>query len=320
MTQSAADLGHALGHAPGPGSPAVGSGPVIDLRHGATPLGDRPVASLSPSRAGDFLTCPLLYRLRSIDRLPEPPGPPAARGTLVHAVLERLFDRPAITRTPETAVALVPEAWDAIIAKEPHLAGLLFGPDDAWDTWLATQQVGDFDSAAQERFLTEAAGYVRRYFDVEDPTRLEPAERELPVSVTLPSGLVMRGIVDRIDRAPNGALRIVDYKTGRSPGEGWESKALFQMRFYGVILWRLYGQVPARLQLLYLGNQERLTLDPTEAELSATQAKVQALWEAIERATQSGDWQPRPSKLCNWCSFQTLCPEFGGTPPELPGR
>ncbi len=132
MTPSAAAPGHAPGRTPGPGSPAVGSGPVIDLRHGATPLGDRPVASLSPSRAGDFLTCPLLYRLRSIDRLPEPPGPPAARGTLVHAVLERLFDRPAITRTPETAVALVPEAWDAIMAKEPHLAGLLFGRDGGW--------------------------------------------------------------------------------------------------------------------------------------------------------------------------------------------
>ena len=38
------------------------------------------------------MTCPLLYRFRVIDRLPEPPSPAAARGTLVHAVLERLFD------------------------------------------------------------------------------------------------------------------------------------------------------------------------------------------------------------------------------------
>lgn len=298
--------------------PAASATPVIDLRTAPTPLGERPKASLSPSRAGDFMTCPLLYRLRSIDRLPEPPGPEAARGTLVHAVLERLFDHPAAARTPEAAVELIPEAWAAITAREPHLAGLLFGPDEAWDAWVRSQQVAEFDPAAQERFLTEAARYVRRYFDVEDPTRLEPAERELQVSVELPSGLVMRGIIDRVDRAPNGALRVVDYKTGRAPDEGWESKALFQMRFYGVILWRLYGQVPARLQLLYLGNQERITLDPTESELSATQAKVQALWEAIERATLAGNWQPRPSALCNWCSFQSLCPEFGGTPPPLP--
>src|SRR6266702_3235360 len=62
--------------------------------------------SLSPSRAGDFLTCPLLYRFRVIDRLPEPPSPAAARGTLVHAVLERLFDHPAAARplAPRAAV------------------------------------------------------------------------------------------------------------------------------------------------------------------------------------------------------------------------
>src|SRR6516225_2707965 len=59
--------------------------------------------SLSPSRAGDFLTCPLLYRFRVIDRLPEPPTAAAARGTLVHAVLERLFDQRPANRNPHAA-------------------------------------------------------------------------------------------------------------------------------------------------------------------------------------------------------------------------
>lgn len=49
-------------------------------------------ASLSPSRASDFMQCPLLYRFRVIDRLPEKPSEAATRGTLVHSVLERLFD------------------------------------------------------------------------------------------------------------------------------------------------------------------------------------------------------------------------------------
>ena len=48
--------------------------------------------SLSPSRAADFMTCPLLFRFRTIDRLPEPPSHAATRGSPVHAVLERLFD------------------------------------------------------------------------------------------------------------------------------------------------------------------------------------------------------------------------------------
>jgi putative RecB family exonuclease len=204
------------------------------------------------------------------------------------------------------------------VAQEPELRPLLFGPPDAWERWLGERPLAEPDPAAESAFLTAAEPFVRRYFDLEDPDRLEPAEREVSVSSALPSGLVLRGIIDRLDRAPNGAIRVVDYKTGRSPGVGWEAKAMFQMRFYGLMLWRLHGTIPARLQLLYLGNNERLTLDPTEHELRATQSKVQALWTAIERATATQTWPARPSRLCDWCSFHALCPEQGGTPPPLP--
>ena len=61
------------------------------------------LGALSPSRASDFMTCPLLYRYRTIDRLPEEPSADALRGTLVHKVLEDLFDLPAQTRTPDQA-------------------------------------------------------------------------------------------------------------------------------------------------------------------------------------------------------------------------
>ena len=59
--------------------------------------------ALSPSRAADFKQCPLLYRFRTIDRLPQAPSSAATRGTVVHAVLERLFDLPAAERTVEAA-------------------------------------------------------------------------------------------------------------------------------------------------------------------------------------------------------------------------
>src|SRR5689334_24689195 len=91
--------------------------------------------SLSPSRAGDFLTCPLLYRFRVIDRLPEPPSPAAVRGTLVHAVLERLFDRAAADRTPEAARALVAPEWSRLLAAEPDLA-TLFDDEGELALWL----------------------------------------------------------------------------------------------------------------------------------------------------------------------------------------
>ena len=91
--------------------------------------------ALSPSRAADFMTCPLLYRFRTIDRLPEPPTTATARGTLVHAALERLFDLPAADRTPEAARALLLPEWDRLSAAEPGLAAL-FADDAERESWL----------------------------------------------------------------------------------------------------------------------------------------------------------------------------------------
>ena len=260
--------------------------------------------ALSPSRASDFMQCPLLYRFRTIDRLPEAPSPAAVRGTMVHAVLERLFDLPAAARTMDAARAMLRPQWDQLLEQEPELA-VLFGEDDG--TALAS-------------WLTSAEELVERWFSLEDPTRLEPAERELYVETTLDDGLVLRGYVDRLDVAPTGEVRVVDYKTGRAPREAFEAKALFQMRFYALVLWRTRGVVPRLLQLVYLGDGQTLRHAPDEAELLATERKLRALWAAIERAASTGDWRPSPSRLCDWCDHKALCPAFGGTPPPLPGH
>jgi putative RecB family exonuclease len=258
------------------------------------------VPSLSPSRAADFLTCPLLYRFRVIDRLPEPPSPAAARGTLVHAVLERLFDEPAACRTPQTAQALLAPQWDRLTTEEPALAGLFD------------------DEAARSAWLAEASAMLDRYFTLEDPTRLEPSHRELAVEATLESGLLVRGFIDRLDVAAGGEIRIVDYKTGASPREEFVARALFQMKFYAVALWLTRRQVPKLLQLIYLGNGEIVRYAPDEADLRATIRKIDAVWQAIQRASSTGDWRHRQSRLCDWCAHQSICPAFGGTPPPLP--
>jgi putative RecB family exonuclease len=59
---------------------------------------------------------------------------------------------------------------------------------------------------------------------------------------------------------------------------------------------------------------------PDESDLRATERKLDALWAAISRARETGDWRPRPSRLCDWCRHKALCPEFGGTLPPLPER
>jgi putative RecB family exonuclease len=277
------------------------------------------VASLSPSRASDFMTCPLLYRFRVIDRLPERPSRAATRGTLVHAVLETLFDVASGERTLGRAAGLLPETWQRMLEQDESLSHLLEeeSAPDLLDP-LAPDDVPEVSDPVAA-FLSEAEELLGRYFTLEDPARLEPAERELLVTVPLPSGLLLRGIVDRIDVAPDGRVRVVDYKTGPAPSEFFEAKALFQMKFYALVLWRLRGTIPAMLQLVYLGGEGTLMrYQPEERDLLATERKLDALWQAIERSYERREFLPSPSRLCSWCDHQAICPAFDGTPPPLP--
>ena len=258
------------------------------------------VPGLSPSRANDFLRCPLLFRFRVVDRLPEPASPAAARGTLVHAVLEHLFDLPAAERTLEAACRDLPGRWDELLVADPRYAEMLA------------------DEAATDDFLAGARGLLETYFTIEDPTRLEPRARELHVRHDLEGGPRLRGVVDRVDVAPNGWVRVVDYKTGRSPRPGFEGTALFQMRFYAYVVWRTRGVLPKRLQLSYLGDGVVVTHEPTEPEMLTLEQRVRSIWAGIEDTARTGDWRARPSRLCDWCSFRDRCPSFGGTPPPVP--
>lgn len=263
--------------------------------------GPRP--ALSPSRAADFKQCPLLYRFRAIDRLPEAPSTAQLRGSVVHAALEQLYALPAVQRGPDTALALLDAAWDRVIAGEADLTEGL-------------------DGDVRAQLLNEARALLSGYYRLEDPTRFEPQSCEQRVEVELADGTLLRGYIDRIDVALNGELRVVDYKTGKAPPVARalaEFKALFQMKFYAVALFRSRGVLPARLRLIYLADGQVLDYTPEHDELLRFEKTLMAIWRAIQTAGQTGDFRPSPSRLCDWCPHQAHCPAFGGTPPPYPG-
>ena len=259
--------------------------------------------TLSPSRAADFKACPLVYRFRSVDKLPQRPTPDKARGTLVHAVLDRLFDLPAADRTYDRAAELVEPEWARLAQAEPEIAAL-------------------FAEGGLADWLDSARRMVAGYFALEDPSRLEPAAREQLVEAVLDIGdaapLGLRGYVDRLDVASTGEVRVVDYKTGAIPREAYEAKALFQLKFYALVLWRTQGTVPHQLKLMYLADRDTLTYRPEAAELERFERTLVAVWRAIERAVTRRDFRANPSRLCGWCDYQALCPPHGGILPPYP--
>lgn len=257
-------------------------------------------AALSPSRTKDFHNCPLKFRLRVIDRIPEPPSLVALRGTLVHSGLEHLFDLPAAERDIAHAHVLLDERWEAMLAKNPQHRELFTSPEE------------------QAEWLKAAHSLLENYFSLEMPQNLSPRKREHFVEARLPSGLRLRGIVDRLDVAPSGAIRVIDYKTGKAPSPRFQEEAIFQMRFYAGVIYLSTGTLPSRTQLLYLGDKQVLTYDPGMADVSVLTSYMDDTWNEIDQCLSRGDFPTRKNPLCNYCYFKQMCPQWGGSLPQMP--
>ena len=195
----------------------------------------------------------LAFRFSAIDRLPDPPTTATVKGTRVHSALERLMVLEAAERTPDAALACLAGARAAL-------------EDDAEWQELA------LDADAQVTFLAEAEALVRRYFELEDPTTVNPIGLELRMEVEL-DGLTLRGIIDRLELDAGGELVVTDYKTGRAPLEVHEQSRLGGVHFYAFLCERLFGRRPSRVQLLYLAQPVAIITVPSEQSSVSSSAR-----------------------------------------------
>lgn len=254
-------------------------------------------SSLSPSKVSTFKDCALAFRFSAIDKLPEPPSMPATRGTTVHRALELLFLEEPAARTPERAQECLATALEEMSTHEDYL-GLELDPDAAAD------------------FAATSARMVERYFTLEDPRTISPIGLELFLSTQLGT-LTVRGIIDRLELDADGELVVTDYKTGRAPSQAQEQSRLGGVHFYSLLCERVLGKRPAKVQLVYLGDQPQvITTVPSEQSTRGVAKKVEAIWSAVERACENDDFRPKTSALCNWCSFKAFCPAYGGDPSQ----
>lgn len=254
--------------------------------------------SLSPSKVSSFKDCALAFRLSTIDRLPEPPSPHAAKGTLVHRALQLLFcEHEQGERTLDAArdklARAVPEVLD-----DPEYSALALAGEERDD------------------FVADAERLLEGYFRLEDPDQVQVIGTELRMSVTL-GNLTLSGIIDRLDLDENGELVVTDYKTGRAPSQRHEQARLTGVQFYAFLCEQLFGRRPARIQLLHLREPVVISTEPSDQSIFGLRQQTLAIWSAVERACQREDFRPKPGPLCGWCAYQAYCPAFGGVAPTF---
>lgn len=250
--------------------------------------------TLSPSKLGKFMSCPLAFRFSYIDHIPEPANAAQLRGTLVHRALQLLYaDSGPVERTKEHALgALARAELEMSEAEELCALGL--------------------DEREMQAFFLEARNLVLRYFSMEDPETVEPIGIELDLRAML-GEVELRGIIDRLDLLENGSIVVTDYKTGRSPRPDQSRSRLTGVHFYAYLCEETFGLRPSEVRLLYLKDQVVVVESPSDQTMRGMKARALAVWAAIERACETEDFRPNPTQLCRFCAYQSICPAFGGS-------
>jgi putative RecB family exonuclease len=256
-----------------------------------------PPRTLSPSKVTSFRDCALAFRFNSIDHLPDLPTIWTVRGTFVHRVLEGLFwDHGQGDRTRAAARVELDRAWSDL-QSDPDYLTLALTPDQA------------------DKFRSESEALVENYFALEDPNEVTPVGVELLLEARVGT-MRLRGIIDRLDRTPDGELVVIDYKTGRAPSVAYEHSKLVGVHIYALLCQEVLGRRPVEVRLLHLQEPTTIVAAPTEQAVRGQRQKALAVWAAIERACRDEDFRPHTSPLCRFCRFQAFCPAYGGDPAE----
>lgn len=251
--------------------------------------------TLSASRAKDFMKCPLAWKYRAVDRIKPGPTLETVRGVLLHQVLETLYGFPAEQRTLDRAVELLDPSWDVCVNERPEYA-----------QWLT-----DWDGEPPDLFKI-VRDLLAVYFALETPANIASASQEVPFTLSV-GPVPIRGEIDRVDRAPNGAERIVDYKSGKKPLPAYEQDALWQLKLYAVARFVQTGRLPAKVRLVFLGERRGiLEYDPKPEEMSEFVDEVTDVWQEMQSAFYRGHFPAKPSRLCDWCDFKPTCPAHTG--------
>lgn len=247
---------------------------------------------LSPSRLSDFQSCPRKYQYASVERIPQPASYASAKGTFVHFVLEHLFLLAPAERTIDKARAFVPDAEVEVLSEKVR------------------SEIG-LDEVMLEKLRNETENILSTYFAMEDPRTITSEGIELPIRVEV-DGAPVFGILDRLDRDPDGSLVIVDYKTGGLPNRNYDSQTFANTELYAALCKAELGEVPKKIRLLYIAKGEAIERSVSDVVLTARGKAAATAWQKITTYYEQGDFPATPSaNACRFCAFKDTCKASG---------
>lgn len=234
------------------------------------------------------------------------------------APIKKQFIKPRDYKTLGQAVHGAITLFYHLPEKERTFDNLKKGLSEAWFSEIEPKQkpplgeAGGFKNLEHERKVYfDALKLLQNFFSLGDinpdlfylPTRnIKDSFDDYESLITPFTGeFFISGKFDRIDKLKDGALKIIDFKTGK------ENQDKFQLDFYKLLA-ELNFAVPVKtLSFYYLGNgkiEEFNVLDIREDEIKDKVLKK------IETIEGTKEFPPEPNKLCDHCDFKEICPIF----------
>jgi RecB family exonuclease len=272
--------------------------------------------TFSHSQLNTYLECPLRYAFDKLYRIPvgEKKGY-FEFGGAIHAA----FEAYARSRRDALAAGEPPPGYEVL---EAALRAV----------WQPTNYV---DVQAAEHYRTRAEPALRRFYEREVSSLARAVDFEVGFTLELhpadgdgggddhqgatPAQPVrFYGVIDRIDRHPDGSIEITDYKTGRPRTQAQVDEDL-QLSAYALAVAEGAVRDPSTGERLPPASRLTLYFTETDQAMSTTRSPEQlhAFREQVLRVAgriRGGDFAATPGYYtCGRCDYRLLCPSRWGS-------
>src|SRR3989338_1179088 len=248
--------------------------------------------TFSHSRLSCFEQCPLKFKYAYIDKVKTEIEETVETflGSRVHETLEKLYK-------------------DLKFQKLNSLKELLSFFNKEWaknwnDAIIIVHKEYDSENYRKlgERFITD---YYNRYKPF-NHTRTIALETQRTVPLNDEYKIHVR--IDRLAMADDTTYEIHDYKTNNSLKTQDDLDNDRQLAVYAYGIKKMYPDATkVRLVWHFLAFDKEMSSFRTPEQLEELRTEVIGIIEKIKKETQ---FKPHVSKLCSWCEFQPLCPEW----------
>lgn len=230
---------------------------------------------LSHSKVQMYLSCPQQYKFRYVDKKREKPRVYFEFGKLIHGVLEFLHN-------PKNM-------------KTPTIEELIVEYEKRWAILPEIEGMADYKPLGIEM--------LENYYQTHIPFEEEVLAVEQKFRLPLEDHILV-GVLDRVSRAKDGTILITDYKTSRRLPTQPEVDKDQQMTIYHHFAHDLYPGRPILMRLHFLKFDFIFETEPTDDAWLVARERVIDVASAIE----SGQFDPTPGGVCEYCDYQNLCP------------